>query len=301
MTRFTIGTRSSELAMVQTRWVVAELSNLYPEKEFRIARFQSEGDRRLDAHIGDIGGKGVFTQELTAALASGEIQAAVHSLKDLPVEKGSTHFVFPKRADACDAWVGRDDREFASLEHGGRVGTSSLRRAAQLKSKFPGVEIVPIRGNVQTRLQKIEEDRLDGVLLAAAGLLRLGLGDKITHRLHPAEMLPSPGQGILGVEYQDPGLSELLLGLEDADARDQALAERAFLRELQGGCLLPAGAFAELDGESLTLSTLLATPDGGQVVRATGTCLRERGAELGVELARQILEDGGDEIRALVR
>ncbi len=290
-------TRASALALWQTRWVMQALQTVHPGLICEELILTTQGDRQLDRPLPEIGGKGLFTGELEAALLDGHVQAAVHSLKDLPVEDtpGLTIGAIPKRGDARDVLVSAHGFTLRTLPPGARVATSSLRRSAQLLSRRPDLGIESLRGNVDTRLRKALEGRYDAILLAGAGLIRLGLEGHVTEWLEPDVMLPAPGQGALAVQCRgdDRSTLNLLAALEDGEARRSVAAERQFLRGLGGGCSLPVAAHATV-ADVLHLDGLVASPDGRRVVRVSGD-----GAdpfELGGRLARQALAQGADEI-----
>jgi len=296
-----IGTRGSKLATTQSEWVAARLRDANPGLDVSLRIFSTRGDREVATPILELGGKGAFTEELQAALQTGEIDFAVHSLKDLPTVQvpGVAVVAYPERVDPRDAWVSPKGHAFADLANGGVVGTSSLRRQAMVLAMFPKAEVEPIRGNVDTRLRKAGEGVLHGTLLAAAGLKRLGLEEHITECLDPEIMLPSPGQGILAVEGGDKEeLWALAAPLDHLPTRLAALAERAFLRVLEGGCLVPAGALAVLSDKGISLTGVVASPDGAQVIRRSGTAAAEpeAAAELGERIAHEVLGAGGREV-----
>jgi hydroxymethylbilane synthase len=296
-----IGTRGSDLARTQSGWVGDRLREAHPGLEVELRIIRTTGDEKAKAHIATLGGKGAWTREIQAELRAGTIDLAVHSLKDLPVvpEAGLRVVAYPEREDPRDAWIGHGGRPYASLSPGDRVGTSSLRRQAQLLARYPGVEVVPVRGNVPTRLAKAENGELDGVLLAASGMKRLGLHDRWTETLDPEVMLPSPGQGILAVEGRDDEETRALgAPIDHAPTRVQVEAERGFLRLLEGSCLVPAGAFARLAGEEVHLDAVVFSPDGTREVRVRGSAAADPDAarDLGERLGRELLEAGGREI-----
>jgi hydroxymethylbilane synthase len=302
--RVVIATRGSDLALWQSRWVQSRLEAVHPGITVELRILKTTGDRFLDASLQAIGGKGAFTKEITDAVLRGEADVAVHSLKDLPTqaEPGLRVWAYPQRFDSRDAWIGRDGLRYHDLKPGARVATGSLRRAAQLKHRHPGVAAEPIRGNLNTRLRKFDEGTMDGMFLAVAGLERLGWGDRITERLEPEVFLPAPGQGALAVEGRDDAAARVLLApLDDPDTRDAVAAERAFLAELEAGCQIPVAAGAVLDGTTVTLDGLVAGLDGSQVLRGTERGLRVDGASVGRALARRLVAQGADRILAGVR
>ncbi|HYN87639.1 MAG TPA: hydroxymethylbilane synthase [Ardenticatenaceae bacterium] len=290
-----IGTRGSPLALAQTELVIAALCALHPGATFETRRITTRGDQIQDRPLSQVGGKGLFVKEIEEALLSGAIDMAVHSLKDLPAEQpaGLVIAAYPERADPRDVLVSRDGRPLAELAAGARVGTSSLRRSVQLQALRPDIEVANIRGNVDTRLRKLDEGQYDAIVVAAAGLDRLGLHDRATEFFEPAFFLPAPGQGALAVEVR-AGAAEMLalLGaLDHGPTRVTVEAERAFLQRLEGGCAVPFAAHARLDGDVLTLRGMLADEDGGNMVVASTRGPASRARRLGHDLA--------DDVRAL--
>jgi len=296
-----VGTRGSALARWQSGYVAARLRAAHPGLEVEEAVIHTRGDQDLRSSIPQLGGKGVFTEEIQAALREGTIHLAVHSAKDLPTgpTPGLCLGAFPERADPRDAWVSRAGRVFASLEQGGAVATGSLRRQAQLRHRFPKLRVEPVRGNVGTRLHKLDAGSWDGMILAAAGLDRLGLGERIAERLAPEDFLPSPAQGVLAVEIRDDHASrDLVAPLDDAETRIAVTAERALLERVEGGCLVPLAALARVDGGELVLDALIADPDGGRLVRRARRGSVSAPEALGVALGQELLDAGGAEILA---
>jgi len=290
----TIGSRGSALARWQTHWVAGRLARAWPELELRIEYFTTSGDRTTDRPLPEFGGKGVFTDDLARALTENQIDLAVHSLKDLPVadEPGLALGAICERADAHDVLVAASPHSLASLPASARVGTSSLRRSAQLLAARPDLSVLPIRGNVDTRIRKALDGEYDAILLAAAGLERLELTDHIVERLAFEVMLPAPGQGALAVQCRaaDEFCLETLRPLDHLPTRRAVGAERAFLQSLGGGCSAPIAAFAAEHDTDLHLDGLVASLDGRQVVRVSG-----RGSDpqqLGAALAREALAGG---------
>jgi hydroxymethylbilane synthase len=266
---------------------------------------KTTGDRIQSVSLAKIGGKGLFVKELEEALLAGRADLAVHSAKDLPaaLAPGCVLAAFPERADPRDALVAREPgATLADLPRGARVGTGSLRRGAQLRAARPDLQVVPMRGNVPTRLRKLEEDGLDAVVLASAGLERLGLAGRISERLEPALMLPAVCQGILALETRaGDALAARLVALDDADARSAASAERAFLAGLGGDCNTPLAALARVEAGSITLDALLCSPDGRRLVRARREAPRAQAAAAGADAAREVLASGGAALLAEVR
>lgn len=298
----TLGTRGSALARWQTAWVTARLCHAWPELDCQTKLFTTSGDRILDQPLPKIGGKGLFTAELENALRSGEIDLAVHSLKDLPIEdaSGLALGAICQREDARDVLISRSGSTLASLPPGARVGTSSLRRSAQLLAARPDLALLSLRGNVETRLRKAMNGEYEAIVLAAAGVLRLGLGEHIAEYLPFEVMLPAPGQGALAVQCRadDSAALELLAVINDPDCRAAVTAERAFLKALGGGCSAPIAAYAQSTMRNpqskIHMIGLVASPDGRRAIRVSG-----EGSDplaLGAELAQQALAQNAGEL-----
>jgi len=296
-----IGTRGSALARWQSDWVRDRLEALWPGLGCRLSVFQTSGDRILDRPLPEIGGKGLFTEELERALLAGDIDVAVHSLKDLPVENpaGLTLGAIPERADPRDVFISARYEGIAELPRGARVGTSSLRRGAQLLLLRPDLRLESLRGNVDTRIAKAMEGGYDAIILAAAGVGRLGRAASIRSYLAYDEMLPAPGQGALGIQCRagDAATLERLAALEHAPTRRSVTAERAFLLGLGGGCSAPIAAIGAVDGSGeIALTGLVAVSDGSRSLRVEG-----RGDEplgLGRRLAEEALGRGARDMLA---
>jgi hydroxymethylbilane synthase len=288
--------------MWQSEWVRDRLAAAWPDHRFEIVKIETTGDKVLDRPLPEIGGKGLFTEELESALRAGDVDLAVHSLKDLPTDLagGLTVGAVCEREDPRDAWVSAEGgpQDIVAAPQGARVGTSSERRRAQVLAARPDVQVASIRGNVETRLRKLDDGGYDAVIMAAAGLTRLGRADRITSYLEPPGWLPAPGQGAVAVESReaDPAIDELLRPIDDDSARAETWAERTLLAALQGGCQVPVGAQAWVKGDGLVLHGLVATPDGTQVVRAHGEGMRDEAVELGTRVAEELLSRGGDAI-----
>ncbi|MCB9149460.1 MAG: hydroxymethylbilane synthase [Caldilineaceae bacterium] len=292
-----LGTRKSQLALWQTRHVIQLLSAAWPTRQFAEQHFVTQGDRIVDTPLPQIGGKGLFTLELENALRKHEIDMAVHSLKDLPTESpaGLAIGAIPTREDALDALVCRGNHTLRTLPQGAKVGTSSRRRAAQLLYTRPDLQIIDIRGNVDTRLRKAlaADGPYDGIVLAYAGLKRLERADVISELLPLEIMLPAPGQGALGVQCRDDADSlALLQPLQDAETAAAVTAERAFLAGLGGGCALPVAAFGQLSNGILILHGRVTAPDGAHQIDVFDRCAPAEGAALGQKLATQALAQG---------
>jgi hydroxymethylbilane synthase len=293
-------TRPSALARWQTQWVITALQEKHPSMACEEKVITTQGDKILDKPLPEIGGKGLFTQELESELLSGAVHCAVHSLKDLPVENpaGLTVGCIPARAEVRDALISANDYTLETLPSASVVGTSSLRRSAQLLSVRPDASIKSLRGNVDTRLRKALEGQYDAIILAGAGLTRLGLGEHVTQWLPLEVMLPAPGQGALGIQCRadDEETLSLLSVLEDAPTRAAVTAERQFLLGLGGGCAVPVAAFAEVSEETsnIILTGSVASIDGKKIIKVTG-----KGADpfaLGKQLAQEAIEQGANEI-----
>jgi hydroxymethylbilane synthase len=290
-----IGSRGSQLALWQAHWIQTRLQEL--GEPSRIEIIKTTGDKITDVALSQVGSKGLFTKEIEEALLAGTIDIAVHSLKDMPTDlpAGLTLAAIPEREDPRDALVGRALEE---LGPGARVGTGSLRRTAQLRARRPDLRIEDIRGNVDTRLRKLDEGRYDAIVLAAAGLRRLGWENRITEIFNPSVMCPAVGQGALAVETRDDGgeAFEMAKHLEHAASRMAVTAERAVLAALGGGCQAPIGSHAYLDGDSLIVVGAVVSPDGAQVVRRRTHGSITDPVSVGRSLAEQILSAGGKEI-----
>lgn len=296
-----IATRGSGLARAQSGQVARSLEReLGVSTELVIVR--TTGDRIQDRPLSEVGGKGLFVKEIEEALLRGDADAAVHSGKDLPAQlaPGLAIAAFPPREDPRDALVGRRRGEtLAGLPRGARIGTGSVRRRAQLLRVRPDLDVVPLRGNVDTRLRKLEEESLDAVILACAGLGRLGLADRIDERLDPNVLVPAVAQGTLALEVREDGpWAERIAAVDDPAARAATVAERAFLVALAGDCNVPLAAHAILAGDTLDLTTALLAIDGSRELRAHRSGPHARAAELGHEAATEVLEAGGRELLA---
>jgi hydroxymethylbilane synthase len=301
MNALRIGTRGSPLALWQANHVAGRLRPLAAPRGVELVEIQTEGDVR-SGPLAQIGGEGLFTKEIQRALLDGRVDVAVHSLKDLPTAPvhGLTLAAVPARGPTGDALVSRRHAGFGALPAGAVVATSSLRRRAQVLHRRPDLRLVDIRGNVETRLRKLDEQGLDALVLAQAGLERLGLGARITEMLDPSWMLPAVGQGALGLECRADDLAtrELLGRLDDAATRQAVLAERAFLRTMGGGCQVPMGAAAVVSGPTLTLRAVVLRADGGARIDAELSGPADAAEVLGARVARQLLDGGAANLLA---
>jgi hydroxymethylbilane synthase len=292
--RLVVGTRGSRLALLQTQLVIDALRARHPENEIEVREVRTEGDQRPDASLAAIGGQGVFVKEIEAALLRGDVDFAVHSLKDVPPElsAGLTLAAVPARADPRDALVTRAGASLEALPPGARIGTGSARRAVQLRALQPDIETADIRGNVDTRLRKVDEGQYDGVVLALAALERLGVRERATQVFGLDVMVPAVGQGALVVEARgyDGELLELLRSIEDAASRLAVEAERAFLGRLGSGCTLPVGALAAIEGDAVRIRGMLADEAGDRIVRDELSGPASEAVALGARLAEQLLE-----------
>jgi hydroxymethylbilane synthase len=299
-TRIVIASRESLLALWQARHVESRLRELYPRIDISILGMTTEGDRKLASSLAKIGGKGLFVKELEEALADGRADIAVHSLKDVPMHlpEGFALGAILARADPRDAFVSTKFATLAALPQGARVGTSSLRRESQLRVKYPHLVIEPLRGNVQTRLRKLDDGVYDAIILAAAGLQRLGLEQRITAIITPEEMLPAVGQGALAVECRADraDVAALLKPLHDDTTATCVSAERALSRALAGSCNVPLGGFAEITGARLRLRGYVGAPDGKRHVSAAIEGAAADAEALGQALAGQLKTLGADSI-----
>jgi hydroxymethylbilane synthase len=293
-----IGTRGSALALAQTEWVKRSLEERYPDLRVETVTIKTSGDRFLAAPIQAIG-KGIFVKEIEEALLGNEIDLAVHSMKDLPTETtaGLTIAAIPEREDARDAWVGRSHGLLKDLPAGARIGTGSLRRKAQLLHYRRDISVVPIRGNVDTRLKKMDQGEVDGLVMAVAGLNRLGLGERVSEYLAPEICLAAPAQGALALQSRDGDHAiGLAAFLRHAPTMLEVAAERSFLKRLGGGCQLPVGARAWADGVGLRLMGVIAHPDGQKLFREEVAGPAESAERLGESLAERLLTLGADKI-----
>lgn len=298
-----IGSRKSQLALVQTYWVQEQLQKAFPDRTFEVHTMSTQGDKILDVALAKIGDKGLFTKELEVGMLQNEIDFAVHSLKDLPTRlpEGLMLGCVTERENPADALVVHEqhkDKQLDSLPEGAVVGTSSLRRLAQLRHHYPHLSFKDVRGNLNTRLAKLDAGEYDALILAVAGLHRLGMADRV-HQVIPAEVsLHAVGQGALGIECRsdDAEVLTLLKALEHQPTAYRCYAERAFLRELEGGCQVPIGVDTQIEGDTLTLKGIVASLDGQRLAKDSVTGATTDAEALGTELAKKLRQQGAQEI-----
>ncbi|MGH8729461.1 MAG: hydroxymethylbilane synthase [Burkholderiales bacterium] len=301
--RLVIATRRSALALTQTRWVASRLERLYPELEIELLELTTGGDRL--AQRPGLGGKGLFVKELEEALARGDADVAVHSMKDVPMHlpAGFVIAAVPEREDARDAFVSNRYDSLEAAPEGAKIGTSSLRRMSAIKARFPRLNVTPLRGNVDTRLKKLDAEEYDAIVLAAAGLKRLELENRITRFIAPDEIIPAPGQGALAIEVLERNRTalELVAPLDHAATASCIAAERALSSALSGDCNLPLGAYAETRGNLLNLRAFVATADGTNLISDQLEGQADNAAALGAELANRLRSLGADRILAKIK
>ena len=299
-----IGTRGSALALAQAAWVKAKLEEQYPEGRVESIIIKTSGDRFVEAPVQAIGGKGIFTKEIEDALLKKEIDVAVHSMKDLPTElaPGLTVAAVPEREDSRDVLVSSGAKKLAELSSGAKVGTGSLRRRAQILYHRSDLNVIPIRGNIDTRLKKLDAGEVDALVMAAAGLKRIERQDRIVEFISECVCVNAVAQGALALESRaDDSVLEQLAFLHDGTTSTEVAAERSFLKRLGGGCHVPVGARATVIGNELKLLGIVANPDGNSLYRDEMTGLAENALELGKELAERLLRQGADRILTLTR
>ncbi len=298
---FRIGTRGSKLALWQANFISNLLSEKHPELHTEIQIIKTTGDTMLSSPLSEIGGKGVFVKEIEEALLSQKIDIAVHSMKDVPTvfPDGLTIGAVAKRHDPRDVLLSKDGLTLSELPEGARVGTGSLRRASQLLCHRPGVKIVSIRGNVDTRIRKLKESgEYDAIVLAMAGLERMGLGEEAAEIIAPEVMLPAPGQGIIAIECREEDVETMgiLRAINHRETEYRAIAERAFLLRLGGDCNVPVGCYALLSGDSINLRGIISSPDGKVIIKKEANGPVDEAHKLGGQLAELVLAEGGDKI-----
>lgn len=286
--------------MWQSNWIKSRLQSLHPGLEAEIVPIKTSGDKIQDVALAKIGGKGLFVKEIEEALLRGQIDIAVHSMKDVPIKlpAGLNIVAIPSREDPRDALISKDDVKLKDLPRKARIGTGSLRRITQLLNYRPDLEIVPLRGNVETRIKKMTSETLDGIVLAVAGLRRMGMEDKISEAIDPVILLPAMGQGAIGVEARqfDADVLELVLELDHEETHIALEAERSFLRALGGGCQVPIGAYATLAGGQLTLKAVVGSLDGKQIFKSEKTGVPQNAQDIGESLGREMLEKGAGKL-----
>ncbi|MDD1795647.1 hydroxymethylbilane synthase [Enterovibrio makurazakiensis] len=291
-----IATRKSPLALWQAEYVKAALEATHPGLIVELVPMVTKGDIILDTPLAKVGGKGLFVKELEQAMIEGRADIAVHSMKDVPVEfpEGLGLVTICERDDPRDAFVSNRYESLSDLPQGAIVGTSSLRRQCQVREMRPDLVVNDLRGNVGTRLGKLDNGEYDAIILAAAGLKRLGLHDRIRNEIEPEEILPAVGQGAVGIECRldDERVRTLLEPLSDANTTYRVLCERAMNNRLQGGCQVPIGSYSEIQGDQIYLRALVGEPDGSEIIRGEVTGPLEKAEELGTGLAEQLLAEG---------
>jgi hydroxymethylbilane synthase len=295
-----IGSRASKLALAQAQWVMDRIATRYTDIKVELIKIKTKGDRIINRPLSTIGGKGLFVKEIEESLSRGEIDVAVHSLKDVPAQLPDNLCIgiFPEREDPHDVMLSKDNIHLKDLPAGSCIGTSSLRRAAQILHYRSDLKIVPLRGNLDTRIRKLEGTDIQAIIVAAAGLKRIGLTDRIAQPLSFDYMVPAVGQGALGLEFRldDEATLHTLQFLDHYATRVAVEAERSFLMELQGGCQIPIAGFARLKNNSLLLDGLVADLDGSIIFRDSIIGSPENAKELGANLAHMLLDAGAEEI-----
>jgi len=291
-----IATRKSKLALWQAEFVKAELKQFFPDLEVELVTFTTQGDKILDTPLAKIGGKGLFVKELEAAMLDGRADIAVHSMKDVPMEfpEGLGLEVICEREQPTDAFVSNHYKSFAELPQGAHVGTSSLRRQCQVLAARPDLKVTSLRGNVQTRLGKLDNGDYDAIILASAGLIRLELHDRVAEHMSEEISLPAGGQGAVGIECRidDERVKKILAPLNHPETASRVLAERALNRRLEGGCQVPIACYATLDGPQLHLRGLVGSEDGSKIIRTEITGPAVDAEALGISAAEDLLKQG---------
>ncbi|RUM57682.1 MAG: hydroxymethylbilane synthase [Persephonella sp.] len=300
MLKVRIGTRKSKLALWQTEFIAKKIKEFFPEVEIEIVKITTKGDKILDVPLAKIGGKGLFVKEIEEALLNNEIDLAVHSLKDVPTyfPDGLGLGAITEREDPRDCLASIKYNTLEELPNGATVGTSSLRRKSQLLKLRPDLKIKDLRGNVDTRLKKLQNGEYDAIVLAYAGLKRLGLDDKATYIFSPYQFIPAVAQGFLGIEIRldDKKTAEIVNKLNHYESYLRAEAERAFLKRLEGGCQVPLGCYSEISGDSITLTGFISDLSGKRFLKETLKGKKWEYKDLGVKLAERLLKKGGEEI-----
>jgi hydroxymethylbilane synthase len=297
-----IGTRGSSLAVTQSEWIRHSIESRHPDISVELVRIKTKGDKIIDSPLSRIGGKGLFVKEIEDALLRKDVDLAVHSIKDVPAElpAGLCLAIFPEREDPRDAFISKEYASLSDLPKGASIGTGSLRRSSQILNMRPDLRIISLRGNVDTRLKKLEMDNLNAVILAAAGLNRLGLSSTITQLLSIDTLMPAIGQGALGLESreEDDRILEILSFLNHRPTELAVRAERAFLKRLEGGCQVPIAGFGIMEGRSIILKGMVAELDGSRIIKNEITGSDSQPEELGFTLAEKLLGSGADRILA---
>jgi hydroxymethylbilane synthase len=295
-----IATRKSPLALWQAEHVAERLEKTFPEISTELVKMVTKGDKILDAPLAKIGGKGLFVKELEQGMLAGTADIAVHSMKDVPVEfpEGLHLAAILNREDPTDAFVSTRYNSLVALPANAKIGTSSLRRQCQIKERFPDAEILSLRGNVNTRLAKLDAGEYDAIILASAGLKRLGMGERITERLDTSISLPAIGQGAIGIECRedDVEINAFIAALHDEETTIRVSAERAMNARLNGGCQVPIAGFAEIQGDQLSMRGLVGAPDGSVLYRAEQQGSVVQAEAIGVAIAEDLLSQGADKI-----
>jgi hydroxymethylbilane synthase len=296
----TIGTRGSQLALWQANWVKGAVRRHHPDLTVELVIIKTKGDKILDVPLAKVGGKGLFVKEIEEALLDRRIDLAVHSMKDMPADipVGLCIGAIPEREEPRDVLITRSGLPLDRLKQGARIGTSSLRRSAQLLRVRPDIDIVPLRGNLDTRLKKLERESLDAIVLAAAGVRRLGLANRITQVLDESVMLPAVGQGALCIEIRkdDPRIAHVVAALDDLPTRQVVMGERMFLNRLEGGCQVPIAGHGHIDKKDYTLTGLVCDVDGSHQVKQSLTGPKGQSEQIGLQLAEALLAMGAGEI-----
>ena len=295
-----LGTRGSQLALWQANWIKAEIEKKYPEYQVELIKIKTTGDKILDVPLAKVGGKGLFVKEIEEALLDERIDIAVHSMKDVPTDfpKGLHLAAITQREDPRDVVISRGGKKLKDFPYGAKIGTSSLRRQAQLLHVRPDFEIVQLRGNLDTRMRKLNELGLECIILAGAGVKRLGWSDRITEYLSPEISLPAIGQGALGIEtrIEDRGINNLVAFFDHLPTSISVRAERALLKRLEGGCQVPIAAHCEVKGDKLNLIGLVASTDGKKIIKDSVSGRTDKAEILGIKLAEKLLKMGAWDI-----
>jgi len=295
-----IATRQSPLALWQAEDVAKRLRDAHPGLQVELVKMVTRGDKILDSPLAKIGGKGLFVKELETGMLEGTADIAVHSMKDVPMEfpEGLKLSSILVREEPTDAFVSNQYTSLEEMPDGSIVGTSSLRRQCQLQARFPALQVNFLRGNVNTRLRKLDDGEYNAIILATAGLVRLGFEERITARLSPEESLPAAGQGAVGIEcrHNDPEIDDLLSPLNDVDTATRVRAERAMNTKLNGGCQVPIAGYSILEGDQLWLRGLVGQPDGSAIISAEARGHRDTAEQLGIQVAEDLLAQGADKI-----